>query len=494
MLAVLIAATATLTLLRPAQNARGQTPSGTVVVNQLDATGYPEMRAVVTVLTSDGVPAVGLAPAAFAVAGDDAAIASVSSAQDASLGLGVVLLIDTSGSMQGAPIAAARQAALQFITQLGPNDEASIIEFSDSVRVVTPFTSDRATLDAGIAGLDAVGPTALYEALQAAAFAARSSSLPRQAILLLSDGKNEAPGSPATAADSIAAVRGARVPVFTVGYGADADVAYLRQVATESSGAAYLADQFDVATTYAGIGELLRSQYVLTLRAPAPADGADAALRVSATVDGQVVTSDPVPFVRGTAPAVVLPTAVVPPPSTAPVAAAEGGGSDATPVIAIVAVAAVCALVVLALLSRVLRGVMRARAQRSRDRHAGQVSDEALPEQPSAPLAAAGGPEPTAMLQVTNGDGRVREFQVGGAPLLIGTDELADIRLDDTSRVARRQATVWCGGGHLRLRHVGGTRPTLVDGRPVDVIILEPGDEFTVGNARFRVGDETAGG
>ncbi len=470
--------------------ASAQTPSASIVVNQVDASQYPEMRAVVTALTSAGVPASGLTPASFSVADSDATVAAVSSAQDASLRLGVVLLVDTSGSMEGAPIDAARAAASQLIAQLGPNDEASIMAFSDNVRTVVPFTSDRAALDAGVSGLTAAGPTALYEAVQAAAFAARSSGLPRQAVVLLSDGKNEDSTSPATAADSVDAVRGARVPMFTVGYGSDADVAYLQQIATESRGASYLANQFDVAATYAGIGDLLRSQYVLTLRATAPADGQDAALRIAATIDGQVVTSDPARFVRGAAP--VQPTVAPTAPAVAatPAAAADGGGSSNTAIV-IIAIAIVVGLVLLLVLSRLLRRVLRVRAQRERDRHAGQVSDETLPAQEVAESGEAA-PEPLTQLLLMNGDGSAREFRIGGTPMAIGTDERADIRLDDDGRVARRQATVWRGGGHLRLRHTGGTRPTLVDGRPIDVIILEPGDEFTVGDYRFRVGGEVA--
>jgi hypothetical protein len=42
--------------------------------------------------------------------------------------------------------------------------------------------------------------------------------------------------------------------------------------------------------------------------------------------------------------------------------------------------------------------------------------------------------------------------------------------------------------GKIMLRHrAPGRRPTLVAGKPVDWVILEHGDEFTIGRYRFRV-------
>ena len=102
------------------------------------------------------------------------AIAGVSAAQDASVPLSVVLMVDVSGSMAGAPIEAAKAAATQFVAQLAPDDRAALYSFAGTVTPVVPLTADRAALNAGIAGLQAGGPTALYEAVETAVFAANA--------------------------------------------------------------------------------------------------------------------------------------------------------------------------------------------------------------------------------------------------------------------------------------------------------------------------------
>ena len=462
--------------------ANAQEPGPSVLVNQIDSARYPDISTVVTVLTASGVPAPGLATDAFEVT-DPAGVVvtSVARAQDASLPLALVVVIDTSGSMDGAPLESARAAASQLIGQLGPSDQASIVAFSDAPRVVVPFTSDHATLTAAIHQLAPGGSTALYSAVEAAAYAARSSGLPRQAVVLLSDGQNESQDSASTEGSSLDVARSSRVPMFTVAYGANADTAYMGQLAVNSAGRAFAADQFDVAQTYADIASLLRSQYVVSLHSQAPADGQDATLRISVNVDGQVAVSLPATFVRGEAPPPAVPAA----PAPAPAPAADAGGGSPLPAIAIgvIGVAGVLLIAVI-LLVRTLR---QARAQRERDRHAGQISDELIPIQRRSRLKQPATDRTVELLHVEH-DGETHMRAIGGTPLVIGSSPESDIRLASDDAVAARHATVWLGDGRLRLRHIGGSRPTLYDGRPVDVIILEPGDEFTIGRDRFRVG------
>jgi VWFA-related protein len=460
-----------------------QATGPSVVVNQVDSSAYPNLQAVVTVLTAAGVPAPGLMADAFEVAEPQTAeVTSVVGAQDAALPLGIVIAIDTSGSMDGPPIAAARAAADQFVGQLGPNDQAAIVSFSDAARVVVPFTADHAQLTAGIDQLSAQGSTALYEAVQAADYAARASQLPRQAVVLLTDGNNDTTTSASTEAGSLETARSAHVPMFTVAYGADADTAYLARLANESGGRDFAAGQLDVAQTYASIATLLRSQYVVSLRSDERADGRSASLRISVNVDGQVATSAPAPFVRGEAPPPA--TATVVPTPAASETDARGRGTG--PLLVVVA-AIVGAGVVLGSALLLLRAMKRTRAQHERDRHAGRVSDESIPVQRHSRVVQRRMDETIELLHFDR-DGQTHSRAVGGTPLVIGSSVESDIRLAESEDVAARHATVWLGDGRLRLRHVGGSRPTLVNGRPVEVMILDTGDEFTIGGDRFRVG------
>ena len=64
-------------------------------------------------------------------------------------------------------------------------------------------------------------------------------------IILVTDGKNEDPGSP-TLAKTVANLRAASVsgnpvPIYTIGYGADADATALKAIATATGGEYYQA-------------------------------------------------------------------------------------------------------------------------------------------------------------------------------------------------------------------------------------------------------------
>ena len=99
----------------------------------------------------------------------------------------VVLAIDTSGSMAGAPLAAAKSSALAFVQQLPAGARAAVIGFGNSPYVVSPMTDDRRALETAIAGLETGGETALYDAIGLAAAQFSLADSPRS-MMLVSDG------------------------------------------------------------------------------------------------------------------------------------------------------------------------------------------------------------------------------------------------------------------------------------------------------------------
>jgi hypothetical protein len=117
----------------------------------------------------------------------------------ASLPLGVVLAIDTSGSMtQAGKMAAARAGALELIDRKQPGDEVAVVGFGQVATVVQPFTTDVAKLHAAVAGLAPSGETALWDGLALAVgqFAGRPDI--GADIVLLTDGKDTVSTSHAT--------------------------------------------------------------------------------------------------------------------------------------------------------------------------------------------------------------------------------------------------------------------------------------------------------
>jgi hypothetical protein len=270
------------------------------------------------------------------------------------------------------------------------------------------------------------------------------------------------------------------VPVFPIGFGGGADPAYLGRLADATRGRYFAASQADIGGVYATIADQLRGQYALTLRSPVEADGAEGSLVVTAEVDGQRVASAPAVFTRGVAPVVPPPVVDVPPET----ASSDDGGGSAMALIVAGVVGAVLVVGVVALL--LMRRAAAARRQRLREQGAGRQSETPLPPPiPGAPVAHAH--DERAAVCGVSGDLAGHTFHFGGTPLVFGTDPKADVRLGRSREVAPRHAMLWVRDGKIMLRHTGGARQTLSAGRPVDWLILEEGDEFSIGPHRWRI-------
>ena len=172
----------------------------------------------------------------------------------------VLLVLDVSGSMgelvgsQGASrLDLAKRAAAASVDLLAPDDQVSLWIFSTlqdgdrPYRELVPFGPagrQAAVVKAQIADLTANGGTGLYATVRAA-----SASLSKgfdaariNAVVVLTDGKNEFPGdsnldSLVTALSNEDADRTVRV--FPIAYGDDADLGELRTIAAAARAAAY---------------------------------------------------------------------------------------------------------------------------------------------------------------------------------------------------------------------------------------------------------------
>lgn len=103
--------------------------------------------------------------------------------------LGIVL--DTSGSMAGEKIAAARQALDRFLDELlAPEDEVFIYRFSSDPILVQSWTSDRRLLKRALGHLRAAGGTALYDTVAEAVPLAETGHHRKKALLIISDGND----------------------------------------------------------------------------------------------------------------------------------------------------------------------------------------------------------------------------------------------------------------------------------------------------------------
>ena len=115
--------------------------------------------------------------------------------------LNLAVVLDRSGSMTGAKIEKARQAAMELVDRLGPDDLFSLVAYDDTVEVLVPAqrVENPASLKARIARIQPGGSTALYAGVKAGADQLREfiSSKRISRVILLSDGlANVGPSSP----------------------------------------------------------------------------------------------------------------------------------------------------------------------------------------------------------------------------------------------------------------------------------------------------------
>lgn len=107
--------------------------------------------------------------------------------------LNLCLVVDRSGSMEGAPLAYAKEACQMVVDQLGPDDVLSIITFDEKVDVLMApqNVTDRERIKQGIAGLTAGYTTDLYGGVQMAAgmLAERRHASRATRMIVLSDGE-----------------------------------------------------------------------------------------------------------------------------------------------------------------------------------------------------------------------------------------------------------------------------------------------------------------
>jgi len=157
--------------------------------------------------------------------------------------INLALVLDHSGSMSGAKIEKARQAACIAIDQLQPTDDFSLVQFDDQVDVLIPAqpVEDRERLKEIVNRIEPGGSTALYAGVEEGAHQLRKYFDEKNVnrVILVSDGiANVGPSSPAELAEMGRDLRDKGCSVTTVGLGDDYNEDVMVSIA-EASGANY---------------------------------------------------------------------------------------------------------------------------------------------------------------------------------------------------------------------------------------------------------------
>jgi tight adherence protein B len=177
----------------------------------------------------------------------------------------VVLAIDRSQSMRGAPLAHAIAAARGFLAAKPAADRLAVATFATKPQMLTDFSTERRDSDGALRGIkvDPVQGTTLYDAIVRASNTLASEPLEARVIIVVTDG-NETRSS-ASLTEAISAARRAETAIYVVAIESPKfNPDPLRKLAEETGGAYHgTASSATLSTEYAAIASELRRTWRL---------------------------------------------------------------------------------------------------------------------------------------------------------------------------------------------------------------------------------------
>ncbi len=141
-------------------------------------------------VTRNGRPVTGLTADDFELT-DSGVRQAVQAVSLADQPLSLVLALDVSASVHGEPLEDLKRAALKAADALRPDDESTLLTFSQRVALRSGWTKERTALHAAVGTLSASGLTALYDAVFAS-MALRERAAGRAVLIVFSDGYDTA--------------------------------------------------------------------------------------------------------------------------------------------------------------------------------------------------------------------------------------------------------------------------------------------------------------
>jgi VWFA-related protein len=176
--------------------------------------GYIELKVSVTNRSGGAIPGLKRDDFIADTSGTHLPIAFFAENVRAPIAIGV--LIDTSGSM--APKLSTVQLKLsEFINDLSPSDEVSLIAFSTQPHLLQPLTTDHPAVLQELSLLHGFGQTSIYDSIVLAVGKFNKTDLKPKAILLITDGMDNA--SSVKEPDAVRSLKATDVKIYAIGIG-----------------------------------------------------------------------------------------------------------------------------------------------------------------------------------------------------------------------------------------------------------------------------------
>lgn len=244
----------------------------------------------VTVREKNGAYVEGLRSDAFSVV-EDGQAQTVRLFSDADTPVTIGLLVDSSASMHASRSLVIKGAAT-FADTSHPSDELFALAFNEDVRPAldpgAPFTNDSAALrDALEHFVTARGRTALYDAISAGVDYLAHGSRDRKALIVLSDGGDNA--SHSTQSEAVRKAQASNAVIYTVALvddlSRDANPRLLKELADSSGGVAFRPrDAREFAEALRDVAQAIRHTYAVAYTPTnAASDGGFRTVRVVVT-------------------------------------------------------------------------------------------------------------------------------------------------------------------------------------------------------------------
>lgn len=287
-------------LLTPSVGPAAGQGGASIIVDELDGSGFSRMSMLVSVIDAGGHPIPNLSSPNFNLAEDGNPVFDLRSEPLYEYPLRVVLAVDNSNTMTygpaPAPLASLKTELKDFANALPPDDALALLTYDEAAGMVLPPTQDRVNLEAALNRMEPANGSALHAALLQSAeqIASNPENLPgRPVVILIADSRDSSPND-RSLEQSLDAVLKSRAAFYAIVWGTG-KIPAIQQTSDLTHGLYQaLPGQYptkaDLHAALENVRNHLNSQrlrYTLTYTSNLPCDGAEHEVRVSVQHLGQ---------------------------------------------------------------------------------------------------------------------------------------------------------------------------------------------------------------